>query len=144
MTEKYIPSELRRLVVSRARNCCEYCRYPGHYSPQNLSVDHLNPRQAGGQTNADNLALSCQGCNSHKAAKIEVIDPVTGVAVALFNPRRQKWRDHFAWDEDHLQVAGLTPTGRATVEALQLNREGLMNMRYLLYVVGEHPPKGDE
>lgn len=144
MTEKYIPSELRRLVVSRARNCCEYCRYPGRYSPQTLSVDYLVPRHAGGQMNADNLALSCQGCNSHKAAKIEVTDPVTGVAVALFNPRRQRWHDHFAWDDDHLRVTGLTPTGRATVEALQLNREGLMNMRYLLYVVGEHPPKGDE
>jgi hypothetical protein len=30
--------------------------------------------------------------------------------------------------------------GRATVEALRLNREGLVNLRRILYAAGEHPP----
>ena len=89
----------------------------------------------------DNLALSCQGCNSHKASRTEAIDPVTGSPVPLFNPRQQRWRDPFAWSEDHLSLVGLTPIGWATVETLRLNREGLVNMRRVLYAAGEHPPQ---
>lgn len=144
MTERHIPSELRRLIVERARNCCEYCRYPGRYSAQSLSLDHLTPRRAGGETSADNLALSCQGCNSHKATRTTAKDPVTGVTVPLFNPREQRWRDHFAWSLDHIRITGLTPVGRAAIEALQLNREGLVNMRRVLYTVGGHPPQEPE
>ena len=48
MTEARVPPALRRLVVERARNRCEYCRYPGLYSPQSLSIDHIVPRGAGG------------------------------------------------------------------------------------------------
>ncbi len=33
-----------------------------------------------------------------------------------------------------------TPTGRATVSELQLNRPGLVNPRRALYTLGEHPP----
>ena len=141
MTKRYIPAELRRLVVERARNCCEYCRYPGRYAPQTPPVDHIIPREAGGLTSAENLAQSCQGCNGHKAAKTAALDPVTGVLVSLYHPRQQRWDEHFAWSEDSLRIIGLTPIGRATVEALQLNREGLINMRRVLYAVGEHPPQ---
>jgi hypothetical protein len=38
-------------------------------------------------------------------------------------------------------ITGLTPVGRATIESLQLNREGLVNMRRVLHAVGEHPPQ---
>lgn len=142
MTRKYIPAELRRLVVERARNYCEYCRYPGRYAPQTPPVDHIIPREAGGLTIAENLAQSCQGCNGHKATKTAAPDPVTGLLVPLYDPRQQRWNEHFAWSEDFLRITGLTPVGRATVEALQLNREGLLNMRRVLYIVGEHPPQG--
>lgn len=141
MTKKYIPPELRRQVVERANNSCEYCRYPGKYAPQTPPVDHVIPQDAGGETTLENLALSCQGCNGHKATKTTALDPVTEQMVPLFHPRQQRWEEHFAWSEDYLQITGLTPTGRATVEALQLNREGLMNLRRVLYAVGEHPPQ---
>jgi hypothetical protein len=144
MTKKYISAELRRLVVERARNCCEYCRYSGHYAPQTPPIDHITPREAGGQTVPENLAQSCQGCNGHKAARTSAIDPVTGFLVPLYNPREQKWNEHFSWSEDSLRITGLTPTGRATVEALRLNREGLVNLRRVLYAVGEHPPQETE
>jgi hypothetical protein len=48
--------------------------------------------------------------------------------------------NHFAWTEDGTVVLGLTPTGRATVETLQLNREPLVNLRRVLVEVGEHRP----
>ncbi len=140
MTKKYIAPALRRLVVERAHNLCEYCRYPGRYAPQTPPVDHIIPQDAGGETTAENLAQSCQGCNGHKAARTFGLDPITGQRVSLFHPRQQRWEDHFAWSEDYLRLTGLTAIGRATVEALQLNRESLVNMRRVLYAVGEHPP----
>jgi hypothetical protein len=60
---------------------------------------------------------------SHKAGKIELIDPVTDEVVALFNPRTQVWAEHFAWAEDGICILGKTPTGRATVRALSLDND---------------------
>jgi len=37
-------------------------------------------------------------------------------------------------------IIGLTPSGRATVEALDLNRSSLINLRRVLRASGEHPP----
>ena len=88
-----------------------------------------------------NLALACQGCNNHKYTKTEASDPVSGAMAPLFHPRRQRWRDHFTWDNTYTVIIGLTPTGRATVETLQLNRAGLVNLRRVLYAMGEHPPE---
>ena len=46
--------------------------------------------------------------------------------------------------EYYLRITGLTPIGRATVETMQLNRDGLVNMRRVLYAIGEHPPQETE
>lgn len=43
--------------------------------------------------------------------------------------------------EKYTLVIGRTPTGRATVEKLQLNREGVVNLRRLLVTMGQHPPE---
>ncbi|MBU4412437.1 MAG: HNH endonuclease, partial [Proteobacteria bacterium] len=75
-----------------------------------------------------------------KYTKTEACDPVSGKIVPLYHPRQQQWRDHFAWNDDFILVIGLTPIGRATIQALQLNREELVNLRRVLYAMGEHPP----
>lgn len=87
----------------------------------------------------ENLALACQGCNSRKYTDTEATDPITGEPAPLFHPRRQIWSDHFAWSEDFTLMIGLTPAGRATVERLQLNRDGVVNLRRALHSIGEHP-----
>jgi hypothetical protein len=132
-------STLRDTVERRARGGCEYCRSPAKYSTHTFSLDHILPRSQGGVTSLDNLALACQGCNNHKYNKTRASDPFTKQLVDLFHPRQQRWQDHFAWDERFEHVLGLTATGRATVEALQLNRSELKNLRKLLYAAGEHP-----
>jgi 5-methylcytosine-specific restriction endonuclease McrA len=96
MTEHYIPAELRRLVTQRAGNRCEYCGAPADYSSDTFTFDHIVPRSLGGPTTADNLALACFSCNQHKAMRLAALDPATGVSVPLFNPRQQKWDEHFA------------------------------------------------
>jgi hypothetical protein len=67
-------------------------------------------------------------------------DPVSGQPAPLYHPRRDRWDEHFAWSHDCTLIVGLTPTGRATIEVLRLNRDGVVNLRRLLYARGEHPP----
>lgn len=81
-----------------------------------------------------------RACNNHKHSKTDAPDPLSGALAPLFHPRRQRWRDHFAWDSTCTIVIGLTATGLATVAALQRDCAGLGNLRRVLYATGEHPP----
>jgi hypothetical protein len=65
------------------------------------------------------------------------------VQVPLFNPRRDEWGEHFAWSVDSLSIVGLTPTGRATIEALTMNRERILDIRAADHLIGRHPPSDD-
>jgi hypothetical protein len=64
---------------------------------------------------------------------------VTETKVMLYHPRQQIWGDHFSWNEDCTEIIGLTAIGRATIEALHLNRNGVMNLRRVLFEKGLHP-----
>ncbi len=141
MSETSLPQRLREEVAQRAHHCCEYCRSQESVSPDVFSIEHIHPRSRGGATTLDNLALSCQGCNGHKATRIECVDPETGGFVPLFHPRNHLWNDHFAWSEDFTRILGMTPTGRATIEALHLNRDRLINLRRVMRQAGLHPPE---
>lgn len=132
--------QLKNTIVERAQGCCEYCRSQARFSTQAFSIEHIIPLSCGGETVSDNLALACQGCNNHKYTKTKGYDPVSGKIVPLFHPRQQRWQEHFTWNDDFTIIVGLTPTGRAVVETLQLNRQGLVNLRRVLYGMGEHPP----
>jgi hypothetical protein len=90
----------RRTIVARAGGGCEYCRSPERFATQSFALEHIIPRSRGGAGTLDNLAFSCQGCNNHKYTKIDARDPASDEIVSLFHPRRQSWRDHFAWNED--------------------------------------------
>ncbi len=126
--------------MRRAKGVCEYCRCPKRFVPQSFTVEHIIPISRGGKTVLRNLAWACMACNNHKYNKVEAIDPQTGRKVRLFNPRRHPWPDHFAWTEDAMRIIGLTATGRATVKALRLNGEELINLRGVLLSQGLHPP----
>lgn len=140
MSGKYISKKIRKAVVERAFARCEYCQSWMKNAIHPFNIDHVIPLDKGGNSTYDNLAYSCGGCNSFKATRIDGIDPVTQSAATLFNPRKDNWTSHFTWSDDYLEVIGLTPTGRATVEALRLNRSGLINMRKLTKIIGDHPP----
>ncbi|HAZ42959.1 MAG TPA: HNH endonuclease [Cyanobacteria bacterium UBA11369] len=140
MASDRVTSAIKQAVSTRAKNYCEYCQSPGDYSIDGLTVDHIKPRQAGGETTLENLAWACFGCNGYKHTKTDDVDPETGEKVALFNPRQQVWTEHFSWSEDFTEVIGKTPCGRFTVNALRLNRTGVVNLRRLLAMAGLHPP----
>ncbi|MEZ4591112.1 MAG: HNH endonuclease [Chloroflexota bacterium] len=131
---------VKQAVIERAKGLCEYCQSPADYSPQPFSIEHILPISAGGGSELANLAYACQGCNNHKYTKTSGFDPLTNSIVALFHPRRDIWRNHFGWGDGGLEIIGLTPTGRATVQELQLNRKNLVNLRALLLLADLHPP----
>jgi len=85
------------------------------------------------------ICLSCPACNRRKSARQSAPDPDTGRSVPLFHPRQQDWAMHFAWSEDATRIIGLTPTGRAMVEALQINRPQMVHLRRLWLRMGKHP-----
>ncbi len=133
-----IPATLRRLVIRRAAGRCEYCGLSQEGQEATFHIDHVIPRTAGGETGAENLALACVSCSLRKSARQTVIDPQSGNEMALYNPRRELWREHFWWDG--LVLIGLTGTGRATVEALRMNRALILAIRQEEAVLGRHPP----
>ncbi|MCB0082486.1 MAG: HNH endonuclease [Caldilineaceae bacterium] len=138
--KKYIPVALRRLVRERADGRCEYCRCHDGFSTETFEVEHVIPRAAEGLTVLENLAYACSGCNGRKATRTEAVDPITGELASLFHPRVNQWADHFIWSSGYPKVDGTTATGRATVAALHLNRQAVVNLRRVLVLAGEHPP----
>jgi hypothetical protein len=131
---------VREFVFRRARGRCDYCHSPAAFAHQTFSIEHIRPRSRRGDDSLGNLAVSCQGCNNHKYNRTKFRDPVSNDEVRLSHPRRNQWADHFAWTDDGTMILGLTAIGRATVEALQLNRVALVNLRRVLAEAGEHPP----
>jgi hypothetical protein len=93
---------------------------------------------AGGETTAENLALACVSCSLRKGARQELEDVETGEVVTFFNPRQQKWLEHFAWEG--VEVVGVTATGRAVVRVLDLNRLTVLAIRTEEQLLGRHPP----
>ena len=136
------PSEKQKnKVKNRADFICEYCQSLSAFSSQPFAIEHIIPFVSGGKTVLENLAFACNGCNGHKFTHTTGRDPITRKETALFHPRKQKWNEHFTWNEDFTLIIGKTPTGRTTVELLQLNREGCINLRKALFAFGKHPPK---
>lgn len=134
-----VPRKLRDRVRRRAGGLCEYCRYPDKAFYAAFNCEHCVPEIGGGPTSATNLAWACPACNSYKGAARRSRDPATGKLVALFNPRRDEWEQHFRWSEDYCSVVGLTPKGKATVHRLKMNRPRALYVRRLLVRAGHHP-----
>ena len=116
-----ISPALRERVAAAARYRCGYCLTSQRVVGPLLEIDHIIPESRGGASAEDNLWLACPPCNGHKSDQVEAVDPETGQTVPLFNPRTQRWQDHFTWMEDGAVILGITATGRATVSALQVN-----------------------
>ena len=141
MTRAYVSKALRELVAVDAGNQCGYCQMPQALMTQRLFMDHLLPSSRGGLTVRDNLWQSCWTCNTFKGNRTHFRDPKTERLVSLFNPRTQRWLDHFEWDATGVRLLGLTAIGRATVNALNRNNELSVAHRVAWSQVGRFPPK---
>lgn len=141
MSRGRIPVEVRERVRHAAVDRCGYCLSRQELVLGRLQLEHIIPSAKGGTDDEENLWLACSLCNSYKGVQTTGLDPLTSVVVSLFNPRQQTWSDHFRWSEDEAQIDGLTPCGRATVIALQLNNVLAVTVRRGWVQAGWHPPR---
>ena len=151
MKKTWISRSLRERVSKQARYRCGYCLTPQRIIGMPMEIEHIIPESAGGPTREENLWLACRRCNRYKGIQTHAIEPKTRRRVSLFNPRTQAWKRHFAWSDDGIRILGrtaksnarlrLSATGRATVAALCLNNEIIMDARRLWVQAGWHPPK---
>jgi len=135
-----VPAQLRRQVIQRAQNRCEYCGLAQEGQEAAFHTDHVVPVLAGGETTLSNLALACVSCSLRKGARRTALDPLTDAEAALFSPRRDVWRLHFRWSG--VRLVGISPTGRVTVLALKLNRPVALAIRQEEAARHRHPPPG--
>jgi hypothetical protein len=135
-----IPVDLRRRVAELDGGSCAYCATSQRIVGPILEIDHVVPRARGGPAEEANLCLACPMCNGHKADRTSGVDPEGGLSAPLYNPRRERWADHFEWAEEGAMVRGKTASGRATVAALQMNHVEVVAARRLWMAAGWHPP----
>lgn len=137
MSDAYISVALRREVIERAKNCCEYCRLSQNDHFFTFHVDHIISEKHQGTTQSDNLCLSCVNCNTAKGSDIAGIDPETQELTLLFNPRQQDWDKNF--ELRNTQIVGKTPEGRLTVQLLQMNAKERIAERQSLIELNRYP-----
>lgn len=76
----------RNNVFERDKNTCQYC---ARVLPrEQLNLDHVIPRDAGGKTTWENIVCSCIPCNSRKANRL----PHVAHMRLIRKPARPKWR----------------------------------------------------
>ncbi len=137
----YIPVKLQQRVRTHFADRCAYCQTSESLTGAIFEFEHIRPRSAGGETSFENLCLACPTCNRYKSNRQIASDPLTNQSVPLFHPHLQEWADHFTWNEDTTEIAGLTPIGRATISALKMNRPQMIRVRRMWVKMDEHPPK---
>lgn len=128
---------LRRLAVARASNHCEYCGLTQDGQVATFHIDHVTPVAAGGATSEDNLALACVSCSLRKG-RVRPQSTSFPARRHLYSiPETMTGTSNFYWDE--LYLVGRTPTGRATVVALAMNRTSILMIRGEEADRGRHP-----
>lgn len=120
--------QLRSLVRHRAGNRCEYCRLTEEVASfAKFQIEHIRAKQHHGGDEPENLAWSCPRCNAYKGPNLSSIDPQSQEVTMLFNPRSDDWNEHFV--QVGIEIIGLTPIGRCTVELLHMNDEDRLRIR---------------
>jgi len=131
-------SDLANEVRGQSAGLCEYCRIPEAAFRRPVHLEHIVAKQHGGLMQLDNLALACWACNLKKGPNLTGIDPETGEIIPLFNSRKDRWADHFAFIVETspklgIEIRGLTPVGRTTTRVLGMNNEIRQRIRYELW-----------
>lgn len=133
----YISDELRLLVADRAERLCEYCLIHEDDTFFGCEIDHIISLKHSGPTDPDNLAYACCFCNRHKGSDIASLSADTRELVRLFNPRIDRWADHFSLNG--VTIASLTDIGEATARILQLNEGDRILERETLMAIKRYP-----
>lgn len=133
----YISAELREEVIESAFHTCEYCLMHEDDAFFSFHIDHIISVKHGGTTVSENLAYSCAICNRGKGTDIGSFITDPSKIIRFYNPRRDKWLDHF--EIDNLQIKAITDIGEVTLKMLKLNEEHRILERELLLETGSFP-----
>ncbi len=133
-----VSPQQRQHIRELAGDCCEYCRVAESDRLAKFQIDHVIPVKHGGSDDIDNLCLACLKCNGFKGPNVAALDPTTGEATKLYDPRKQTWIDHFQINSD-ATLSGVSPEGRATIAVLRINEESRVKHRQMLMILGEYP-----
>ncbi|HWO64347.1 MAG TPA: HNH endonuclease [Umezawaea sp.] len=121
-----VHAPLRQVLVSMAPGieCCMYCG-----DSQGTDIDHFEPIARNPLRTFDwlNHLLACSTCNSHNKRSLFPLGPDGGPL--LIDPTAEDPFDHLLLTPSLGVYRGLTPKGRATIEACALNRYPLTRGR---------------
>ena len=84
----------RHNIFERDKNTCQYCGKV--FDRRDLNLDHVVPRDKGGQTTWENIVCSCIPCNTRKGNRL----PHQVNMHLIKKPVRPKWRPfvHITFD----------------------------------------------
>jgi hypothetical protein len=147
---------VRLAVRVRARDACEYCLLPttlqfhiDHYIPPALWAafhtgrrrEHSASSWRRGPQHTDNFVWACAFCNTAKGQRTAGM--VGGRSHRLFDPRADRWPDHFRFLHSYLFIVGISSIGRATEQVLGFNARGIhgpLGSRHDLILLDRYPP----
>src|SRR5216117_2937013 len=76
----------RHNIFERDKNTCQYCGRG--FDRKDLNLDHVVPRDRGGNTIWENVVCSCIPCNTRKGNRL----PYEAQMMLIRKPKRPKWR----------------------------------------------------
>lgn len=132
-----IPQEMRRQVAARADFICEYCLISEEDTFLGCHVDHIISVKHEGSTTLDNLAYACVVCNRQKGSDLGSIDWETRELVRFFNPRIDRWSEHFFLQE--ARIVSRTSIGEVTIRILCFNSDSQIVERQTLIDEKRYP-----
>jgi hypothetical protein len=134
---RYISAALRQLVAVRADYLCKYCLIHEDDTVFGCEVGHIISEKHGGATDSENLAYACAVCNRAKGSDVGSIVPHTGGFVRFFNPRIDRWAEHFTLAG--LTIVAISEIGQVTTRILDFNHSDRLLERQTLSEVGRYP-----
>lgn len=138
MSRTYIPVVLRRQVLELAKHRCEYCLVHADDAAFEHEVDHIVAEKHRGVTELGNLAYACFACNRNKGSDLGSLAQSTGVLTRFFNPRQNRWEEHFQVQNG--EIIPRTDVGEVTATILGFNAPQRIEERQLLIALGTWPP----
>jgi len=84
-------------------------------------VDHIISEKHGGLTTEGNLAFACFLCNRNKGSDLGSLSPNGEGLVRFFNPRIDRWQDHFHLATDGVTILTDTNIGEVTARLFRFN-----------------------
>lgn len=110
---------------------CGYCHTSEIAAGGELTLDHFQPRSAGGGDEFDNQVYACFRCNLNKH-DFWPTEQDLAAGHRILHPLRDDASQHITFNQQTGRLEPLTETGRFHINLLRLNRSQLIRSRITL------------